>query len=209
MEIQINKPVIREVIIRGLSEENIQNREAEFVISDETVDSFGTVFLLSGWDLKRYERNPVVLYAHRSNDANPDFVIGTSTVRIEDGKLIALAKFESGDDNPLADKVWRKIKNGTLKMASIGANPKSGYRGDAKRGEDPDVIYFDNQELLEWSVVPIGSNPEAMKREIQILDEIKETIIPIVEAIQEVEIKKEKTRSLRECQLIINTNLYK
>jgi hypothetical protein len=39
MEIQINKPANLRVLIRSLSEENIQNREAEFVISDESVDT--------------------------------------------------------------------------------------------------------------------------------------------------------------------------
>jgi hypothetical protein len=33
--------------------------------------------------------------------------------------------------------------------------------------EDPEAIYFTDQELLEWSVVTVGSNPEALKRESQ------------------------------------------
>lgn len=209
MEIQINKPVIREVLIRSLSEENIQNREAEFVISDESVDTYGTVFKMDGWDLKRYNRNPVVFYAHRSNDANPDFLIGTSTVRIEDGKLIAVVRFESGDDNPLAEKVWKKVQNGTLRMASIGAIPKSGYYGDEKRGEDPEVVYFDNQELLEWSIVPIGSNPEAMKRESQTIEEIRNSIVKNIEVTPEAVTPETKKRTVREAQLIINQNSYK
>jgi hypothetical protein len=35
--------------------------------------TYGIVSLKWMADLKRYNRNPVVFYAHRSNDANPDF----------------------------------------------------------------------------------------------------------------------------------------
>jgi hypothetical protein len=49
-------------------------------------------------------------------------------------------------------------------MASIGANPRAGRWGEERAGEDPEAIYFTDQELLEWSVVTVGSNPEALKR---------------------------------------------
>jgi hypothetical protein len=44
MEIQLNKPVIREAVVRALSDQNIENREAEFIISTEAPDTYGTVF---------------------------------------------------------------------------------------------------------------------------------------------------------------------
>jgi hypothetical protein len=49
MEIQLNKPVIREAVVRALSGSKYRNREAEFIISTEAPDT-GTVFLISGWD---------------------------------------------------------------------------------------------------------------------------------------------------------------
>jgi HK97 family phage prohead protease len=206
MEINLNKPVIREAVIRALSDKNKENREAEFVISDETPDTYGTIFKVSGWDLKRYEKNPVVFYAHRSNSDNPDMLIGTSTVRVEDNQLIAVVRFENSDINPVAEKVWQKIQAGTLRMASIGANPKKGHWGDEKLGEDRDMIYFDEQELLEWSIVPIGSNPEALKRETQTIEEIRSSIIKNkpVEVIQ-----PDENRELNafDAQIIINSNL--
>jgi hypothetical protein len=50
MEIQLNKPVIREAVVRALSGSKYRNREAEFIISTEAPDTYGTVFLISGWD---------------------------------------------------------------------------------------------------------------------------------------------------------------
>lgn len=209
MEIKLNKPVIREAVVRALSDKNKENREAEFVISTEAPDTYGTVFKISGWDLKRYENNPVVFYAHRSYSDNPDMVIGTSEVRIEDNQLIAIVRFESAEINPVAEKVFQKIQAGTLRMASIGANPKKGHWGDEKLGEDRDVIYFDEQELLEWSIVPIGSNPEALKRESQTIEEIRATITKEI-PVQEPEIVQERNNKELdgfEAQLIINSNL--
>lgn len=184
MEIQVNKTVVREAVIRALSEENIKNREAEFVISTEAVDTYGTVFKMSGWDLKRYEANPVVFYAHRSYSDNPDMLIGTSSVFVDGDQLIGRVRFEDAETNPLAEKVWKKVQAGTLRMASIGANAKRGHWGDEKLGEDKDVIYFDEQELLEWSIVPIGSNPDALKRETQTIEEIRAEMIKNVEGIE-------------------------
>lgn len=209
MEIQVNKPVIREAVIRALSDDNKSNREAEFVISTEAEDTYGTVFKISGWDLKRYEQNPVVFYAHKSYSDNPDMLIGTSTVRIEDNQLIAIVRFESAEINPVAEKVWQKIQAGTLRMASIGANPKKGHWGDEKLGENRDTIYFDETELLEWSIVPIGSNPEALKREAQTIEEIRTLITKEIPVIEPIAVRADNNKELNtfDAQLIINTNL--
>lgn len=207
MEIQVNKPVIREAVIRALTDKNKENREAEFVISTESEDSYGTVFKMSGWDLKRYENNPVVFYAHKSYSDNPDMLIGTSVVRIEDNQLIAVVTFESAEDNPVAEKVWRKVQNGTLRMASIGANPKKGHWGDEKLGENRETIYFDEQELLEWSIVPLGSNPEALKREAQTIEEIRTLITKEIPVVEEVQPDENRELNAFDAQIIINSNL--
>lgn len=209
MEINLNKPVIREAVIRALSDKNKTDRTAEFVISDETPDSYGTVFKISGWDLKRYEKNPVVFYAHRSHSDNPDMLIGTSEVRVDGNQLIAVVRFENADINPVAEKVWQKIQAGTLRMASIGANPKKGHWGDEKLGEDREMIYFDEQELLEWSIVPIGSNPEALKRESQTIEEIRAAIIKEIPVTEPEEVCQDNHKEINafDAQIIINSNL--
>jgi HK97 family phage prohead protease len=206
MEIQVNKAVTREAMIRALSDENIKNREAEFVISTEAVDSYGTVFKMSGWDLRRYEQNPIVCYGHRTWDGNPDMVIGVSEVRIENDQLIGTVKFETEEVNPLAEKIWRKVQAGTLRMASIGATPKKGHWGDEKLGENRDVLYFDEQELFEWSVVPVGSNPDALKREKQTVEEIRAEMIKTIQVTNPEEVSFHN-RNLREKEFeLLNNN---
>lgn len=166
--------IVREAVIRAITDEMKEKRQAEFVISTEAVDTYGTVFKIEGWDLERYQRSPVVFYNHKTWSEDPDVCIGTSEVRVEGNQLIALLTLEEG--NPIADKVWRKIQNGSLNMASIGANPLEYRWGDFDKGENPDVIYFIRTELLEWSVVPVGSNPDALKRSVESLEEIRTSI---------------------------------
>lgn len=203
-KIKLNSPVIREAVIRALSDENKQKRQAEFVISTEAPDSHGTVFKMSGWDLKRYENNPIVFYAHNSASENPDMIIGTSELRIENNQLIGVVTFEDADVNPIAEKVWRKVQAGTLRMASIGANPKKGRYGDEKLGENRDLIYFEEHELYEWSIVPLGSNPDAMKRSDDNMEAIRAEMIKNIEVVKPEEAGNFSQRSMRERELLIN-----
>lgn len=166
--------LIRSAFVRSLTDEQIEKRQAEFVISTEAVDTYGTVFKVDGWDLTRYEQNPVVLYAHQSWSADPDVIIGTSEVFVEDQQLIGRVTFESAETNPLAEKVFRKVQAGILRMASIGADIREAHWGVESTGEDPNVLYFDKMDLLEWSIVPIGSNPDAHKRSAEALSELKQ-----------------------------------
>jgi len=193
----MSKMLVREAVIRAITDEMKEKRQAEFVISTEAVDTYDTVFKIDGWELERYQRSPIVFYNHKSWSDDPDMIIGTSEVRVEGNQLIGLVTFEN--DNPIAEKVWRKVQNGTLNMASIGANPIEWRWGDFDKGENPDVIYFVRQELLEWSIVPVGSNPDALKRSVENLAEIRQTLQKPDEASQ-----NKISRSVYERQLKIN-----
>lgn len=152
---------------------DVKNRTAEFVISSEAVDTYGTVFKASGGRFDRYRRNPIVFYQHASHETDPDLVIGISEIRVEDSKTIGKAIFEPADLNPVAEKVFRKIQAGTLRGASISAMPLDARWGDESRGENPDVLYFTEWELREWSVVAMPSNPEALARSQKAFAELK------------------------------------
>lgn len=204
-KILLNKPVEREAVFRAVNKEK---RTAEFVISTEAVDTYGTVFKVTGWDLERYKRNPIVCYGHRHWGENPNTILGTSEVFLDGEQLIGRVTFEPADINPLAETVFQKVNHGTLRMASIGANPKRGHWGDEKMGEDKDVVYFDEQELLEWSIVPLGSNPDALKRNDETMKEIRTEILKNVEITGGEEPIKIK-RTVREAKLSINQNRYK
>ncbi len=149
------------------------DRKVEFVISNETVDRHGTVIPLSAWNLERYKANPIVTYGHSIKSDNPDLIVGTSELKLTKKELIGIVSFEPEDVNPLAEKVRKKVKSGTIRMASVGFIPIKHHWGDFDKGENPDVLYFDEVELIEWSIVPVGSNPDALKRYAEFKEECK------------------------------------
>lgn len=188
--------------LRSVTDEMKEKRFAEFVISSEAVDSYGTVFRLSGWDLKRYNQNPLVGYNHQIFSTDPDNIIGRSEVFIEDDKLVGRVFFEDAETNPKAEKIMRKVFNGTLNMASVGAMINEAHWGKRSDNEDPEILYFTNQELYEWSVVTVGANPDAIKRSMETIETIKKDITP------EPPAPETEKRSVFEAQLSINKNQF-
>jgi HK97 family phage prohead protease len=183
-----NKTITRDVVleIRELTPAMIENREAEFVISSEAVDTYDTVFLAEGADFERYNNNPIVAYGHRTWCDNPDMILGTSEIRQEGKLTIGKVRFEDAETNPTAEKIFKKIQAGTLRMASIGAQVKEYRYGDAQKNENPGVLYFTRWELLEWSIVPIGSNKDALVRNAQTIEEIRTALtqeIPVTDPV--------------------------
>lgn len=149
--------------LRTIDEEH---RMVEFVASTGAVDTYGTVLPPDLWDLSRYARNGVVGYQHDiyySDD--PDNVIGRGEAYIANGELLIRIFFEPAELNPKADKVYRKVLFGSINAVSVGFRATApGHWGRKADGEDPDVYYYNGQELMEVSVVNVPSNPDAVKR---------------------------------------------
>jgi HK97 family phage prohead protease len=143
-----------------------EKRMVEFVASTGAVDTYGTVLPPDMWDLARYARNGVVGYQHDiyySDD--PDNVIGRGEAYTAGGELLIRIFFEPAELNPKADKVYRKVLFGSINAVSVGFRATApGHWGRKADGEDPDVYYYNGQELMEVSVVNVPSNPDAVKR---------------------------------------------
>lgn len=143
-----------------------EKRMVEFVASTGAVDTYGTVLPPDLWDLSRYARNGVVGYQHDiyySDD--PDNVIGRGEAYTANGELLIRIFFEPAELNPKADKVYRKVLFGSINAVSVGFRATApGHWGRKADGEDPDVYYYNGQELMEVSVVNVPSNPDAVKR---------------------------------------------
>lgn len=155
-------------IVKALSKEVEETREVEFIISSEIKDRAGTRLLLDRWDLSNYNANGVVGYQHNvwgggmCSDPDPDFMMGPGKAWKEDNLLLGSVKFEPESINPLAEKIFRKVLHGTLKSASVGfveTNEDKSFT-DEKDG----AFVFGGQELLEWSIVNIPANPDAIRK---------------------------------------------
>ena len=158
-----------------------ESRTAEFVISSATKDRHGTVLNPSGWNLDNYNKNPIVGYQHNVygsffGEDNPDNVIGKGRVSVKGDELVGVVEFEPADINPLAEKLMKKVDFGSIRATSVGFLPvpneegKEGYWGPEERGEQEggpnETYYYYGQELIEWSIVNIPSNPDAVKNAI-------------------------------------------
>lgn len=136
-----------------------------FEISNEEIDSHGTIFRMNGAKIDSFNEDPIVTYGHPWFDStDPDDVIGIGPAYVENGKLMARFYPEMGDQNEKAVKVRSKLQQNIIKSASIVAYVEKYHEGRAKNGEPEGVLIFDEWELLMWGVVMKGSNPKAKKR---------------------------------------------
>lgn len=141
-----------------------------FIISDESIDSHDTRFMIDGWDLSYAKRNPVVTYGHPSLDSTDDTLyIGRHELFVEGKKLKARVEFNK--DNPRAARIEKAVRNGFLHMASIRAVVRD---FDEVKVGDRYILEFRDQQLFDFGIVPHGSNKnafvekrDAMKRSLQ------------------------------------------
>jgi HK97 family phage prohead protease len=134
-------------------------RKATFIASSETEDRHGDVVSQSGWDLKSFRKNPVLLFGHNSRD----LPIGkVERIKIEDNKLIAETVGVEEGVHDLADKVWKMVSKGFLNAVSVGFRA---LEYEPRFGKDGEWLGFNflKQELLELSIVPVPANPEAIR----------------------------------------------
>lgn len=141
--------------------EAVNDRVFRFVISDESKDRYGTIIKLDGWDLENYNKNGIVAYQHVTGAWDPDYVVGKGRAWVEDGRLMGEVEFEPEGTNKIADKLVKKLEFGSINATSVGFNPRSWSWGDKRNGEDPETLYFREQELLEFSIVNIPANANA------------------------------------------------
>lgn len=153
-----------------------ETRTVQFVISNSTRDRHRTSLDPTKWQLDNFNRNGIVGYQHNvygdgmCAGPNPDDVIGKGRAFLEGDQLIGEVTFEPADINPQAEKIFRKVLFGSLRATSVGfAELGKGNYGTGKeaRGGTEETYYFAGQELLEFSIVNIPSNPDATKRALR------------------------------------------
>ena len=139
------------------------DRKVKFIFSTEARDLHGTRINSRAWRLDNFNKNGVASYQHRAyGDPDPDMIIGKASAWVSDSKLVGTIDFEPEDVNPLAEKLYRKVQNGTLNAVSVGFVEHDGHWGEKDAKEETDTYYFDDVELKEISLVSIPSNPEAL-----------------------------------------------
>lgn len=125
-----------------------------FAISTGVEDRERDTIAVDGWALDSYRKNPTVLWAH-DYSALP---VGRSEMVVaRAGQLIARMEFVPGEVYPFAETVRQLVEGGWLKATSVGFRPLEWVFNEQRGGFD-----FKRQELLEFSIVPVPANPEAL-----------------------------------------------
>jgi hypothetical protein len=159
-------------VVREVPDAQPEDRTVQFVISDATRDRCRSVLNPRGWSLENFNRNPVVGYQHTlwgdgRRPPSPDDVLGVGRAWLEGEVLVGSVTFDPADVNPLAEKVLRKLRLGSLRAASVGFIPLGEGHfglGEEGRGGPRETYYYAGQELVEFSIVNLPANPLALKR---------------------------------------------
>lgn len=157
--------VYKQMIAPVAPAEQLDARALRFTISTGAVDREQDRVALAGWDLANFKRNPVVLWGH---DAGRLPIGRAFDVSIEGPGLKASVEFipyDTPEGGQFAEAVYRLARDGFIAATSVGFRPIKWERSaDQARGADDwfGGIDFEQQELVEFSVVTVPANPEAL-----------------------------------------------
>lgn len=199
---------IQEPTIRMSADDDKMKRE--FVVSTPRIDGHRSSIPINKWDFADFNKAGAFYYQHQTGagmftDANPDNALGPATVYVEGRNLIGIGKFEPESINPLAHKIMQKVDYGTLRTTSVGFVSGGEHWGNELNDEDPTVLYFDKAILKEWSIVHIPSNPDAMKR---YMDPLNNFIMQKSQSHHSEGFKKDIKKKLQRMQLEMIANIY-
>jgi hypothetical protein len=151
---------------------------AEYVASDETVDSYREVIRANGWRFDLFAKNAPFVDSHQYDSL--DRLLGQVVdFKVEGKRLVETVQWAIDvPENRLAQIGWRMTEAGYLKAVSVGFRPvRAVSRFDADNAAwlgqllelglsaDTSVrTIYTEQQQLELSAVIIGANPNALAR---------------------------------------------
>jgi len=162
----------------------------EALISTEAIDRDGDIVVAAGADLENYKKNPVVLFGHRYSD--PEAVVGRALeLETMAGKGIrARWQFAPWGTSKGSDAVRRLWAGGFLNATSIGFMVPDGGMEEIRTEDDEGESRrsgwrFNEWELLEFSLVPVPANAEALRLAIKAMKDGDETLEEIAKGLKE------------------------
>lgn len=165
----------------------------EFIISTSDLDREKEIVNPIGCRFDNYLKNPIVLFNH--DVTKP---LGRcEQLFISEDRIIAKTRLNDDDIlDPYLKSIINLIKNGTLRAASIGFIPiKWHFEQKEVDGEKFEVKIFDEWELVEYSIVAIPSNPNALRKagrtisrqNMEKIKQMKNLLLQVVSIIEEFE----------------------
>ena len=157
---------------------SLEERTIPFVMSTESQDADGDRIIQRGWDLSRFRKSPRLLWSHNHSVPAIGSVLHPKVVNLAKGpSLVGLTKFALAEENEIADTVFKlaapvnpegKKRKPHINSGSVGFMPIKVTRpaSDEEREElglGRFGVLFEKQLLHEFSIVNVGSNPDAVE----------------------------------------------
>lgn len=136
--------------VKATSENNI----AQATISTAGRDREGDEIVSHGVDVQPFMRNPVVLWAHDYKS----LPVGKATA-VNKGRDSLTATWQWAEGDEFAARVKNCWQQGILNAVSVGIRPKEVEPLPGRGG-----VRILTSELLEFSVVPVPANANALRR---------------------------------------------
>jgi len=139
----------------------------QFVASTEGVKRDGNRVRNDGWSFENFAKNPQFLWCHDYSSLPIGKHVDWRVEKVDGEPVLRLwSKFCSADLYPFADKVRRMYEEGFLQAGSIGWIPT---KYESILDENGYTVGFDflENDLLEFSAVPVPSDPNALIEAVQ------------------------------------------
>ena len=148
---------------------------AQYVASDETIDSYREVIRADGWRFSMFKKNAPFVDSHDYSSVTK--LLGQVVdFQVRGRQLVETVQWAKDvAENTLAQLGWRMTEAGFLKAVSVGFWPvswttkgESDFAAQSKElGLKPDAEVhriYTQQEQIELSAVIIGANPNALAK---------------------------------------------
>lgn len=173
-----------------------ESRVIEYTLSDETVDRDGDIIVQAGIDLSSYAKNPVVLPFHDSRTFPVgNFIKLWVDITAKSLKGWILFPDERVDPSGMCDRAFRFAKSRIMRAGSIGFRGKEvKFPTKEERvllGMMDYGVIFSRCELMEFSLCPVPSNPNALSSAVK-SGALKATDLQFIELQEDEEIPMTK-----------------
>lgn len=156
--------------------QNAESRTCIATITSDDVDADKAVVLPNGIDRSIYNKNPVVLYCHRFQEPP---IASCMWIKPQSNGLVAKARFPQRPNDYqgefFPDLIYELVRQGIMKGVSIGfiaTKVRSPTPLDLKSRHDWEKaeLIIEESLLLEYSICPLGLNPEALITQVKGID---------------------------------------
>lgn len=158
-------------------------KTAIFVMSTASVDRHGDIVDQDTMNLQHFHKNPGFFWAHRANEMplGKWLEVWKEQDPDNDGQMRTAGKAEFAVDlDPEIERAWKHVVRGDLNMVSIGFIPHV-----VEYDENKDAFILKECELLECSLVGVGANRHALRKENDI-EAVREQLIDTKRQVEDV-----------------------